>query len=70
MTRNDCVGLPLERAVTLLKQAAIPHRVCYTRSPKDHSMSGDRTPRVIAVRGDVLVVGYFQDKLMEQAYGE
>ena len=56
---DACLGLPLGQALSLCEQEGISARVMYTGE-----RSGENdifTPRVIAIRGDVLIAALFKD---------
>lgn len=55
---DACLGLPLGQALSLCKQAGMMPQVVYTG---ERSAQDEYTARVVAVRGDTLIVSLFKD---------
>lgn len=66
MTTQQCIGWPLDAAEQALKDHGLPYQVRWTRSGRQGCDDPHRTPRVLAVRGNVLIVASFWDQLKEQ----
>ncbi|MBQ4552331.1 MAG: hypothetical protein IJA59_05225 [Clostridia bacterium] len=55
---DACLGLPLGQALSLCEQRGITAQVIYTGERCEQK---DYTARVVAVRGDTLIVSLFKD---------
>ena len=70
MTTQQCIGWPLVEAELALKQHGLPYQVRRTQSGRHGCDATKRTPRVLAVQGDTLIVAAFWDKLKESAHDD
>ncbi len=68
MTTEQCVGWPLHEAEQALKKHGVSYQVRWTSSGRHGWDDPHRTPRVLTVRGDVLIVANFWDRLKETAH--
>lgn len=59
MTQNNVIGLPLDKVLQIYADKGLSPQVITTRSPRDTQSAEHRAPRVIAIRGDSLIVAYF-----------
>ena len=59
MNHDNIIGLPLDTALLVCAEKGFSPQVIITRSPKDSQSAEHRAPRVIAIRGDSLIVAYF-----------
>jgi len=60
----NCLGLKLSAALEAYQNSGLQPVVRYTCAPVKSGMADDkkrRTPRVIAVRGNLLIVSWFPD---------
>ncbi len=58
-TRECCLGLPLEQALTLCRRMGWTPEIMYTG---ERAADTQYTPRVIALRENALVVALFRDQ--------
>jgi hypothetical protein len=58
---RNLVGYPLQDALRILKSMGIVPAICQTGCIPDDGDRGRRTARVIAMRGDTLLVAHFHD---------
>ncbi len=61
MNADLVIGRPLPQALEALAREGISPAVMYTLDPLDRRGTEGKTPRVVAVRGETLVVAYFAD---------
>ena len=59
MIQDNIIGLPLDTALQIYADKGLTPQVIFTRSPKDNPSAEHRAPRVIAIRGDSLIVAFF-----------
>ena len=57
----NLVGLPLPDVLDACEKQGIQVQVMYTRAPRERAQPPIGTPRVIAIRGECLIVAYFRD---------
>ncbi len=60
MSADAVIGRPLQQALDILRLEGFQPVIVYTRAPAARDTQR-RTPRVVAVREDTLVVAFFAD---------
>ena len=61
MIAESLIGLPLEAALAACAREGLAPQVEETIAPRERDKAPLGTPRVIAVRGECLIVAYFND---------
>lgn len=68
MIPDHLIGQPLKAALAACAAEGIVPQVLETRAPRDRLQPPIGTPRIIAVRGECLLVAYFRDGQPEEMH--